>query len=626
LLVYLLALAVVLVAALVAWGAALLLHLHGASLALLVILILLAGLAAAAVILIMHFRAKKNEGGGEADGGAGSELDLMLNDANRKLRTAQRGGPKSLDGLPLIYLLGQADSAKTTLVLRSGLEPELLAGTAPRESDVSPTPLLNLWFTRQAVILETGKAIRESDSTLARMVTRTRPKAYRSTFGSAAPPRAAVVCVSAEQFLAADAAASSLASARAIGAQLREISRLLGAALPVYVIVTKLDRVPHFAEYVRNLSNEEARQIFGAPLSRSEASAGVYADQASREFAAALDALCYSLGEFRLELLARETEQKNASGVYELPREFGKLRKNLNQYLVELCKPSQLSANPFLRGFYFTGVRALMVEQAAAAPAAAPFPTARQEVGATRMFSVQDAQAAYRAAAPPPASISTRAPQWTFLPRLFPEVILGDRSALSATQQTAPARLFRRMLFGGITGLLAIFAVLLLISYLNNSALERSVLNAARALPVAPTAPGSYPTLSDLQTLDQLRQTILQLDAYQQDGPPWTYRFGLYQGDALALRARRIYFDRFRPMLLNSTQANFVAYLRALPDTPAAGADYTAAYNPLKAYLITTTNPDKSTAQFLTPVFLQYWMGSRSVDPAHQSTNRFLRQ
>ena len=174
--------------------------------------------------------------------------------------------------------------------------------------------------------------------------------------------------MSVEQFLAADAATSSVASARIIAAQLREISRLLGAALPVYVIFTKLDRIPHFAEYVRNLSNDEVRQVLGNVLPANQTSAGVYADKMSRELASALDLLTYSLGEFRVEVLNRETEPANAPGAYEFPREFGKLRRNLNQYLVELCKPSQLSANPYLRGFFFTGLRAQILEQRAAAP------------------------------------------------------------------------------------------------------------------------------------------------------------------------------------------------------------------------------------------------------------------
>lgn len=103
-----------------------------------------------------------------------------------------------------------------------------------------------------------------------------------------------MVCVSVEQFLAADAATSSVASARVIAAQLREMSRLLGAALPVYVIFTKLDRVPYFAEYVRNLSSDEVRQVLGKVLPARETSAGVYADTMSRELGSALDVLTYS--------------------------------------------------------------------------------------------------------------------------------------------------------------------------------------------------------------------------------------------------------------------------------------------------------------------------------------------
>jgi type VI secretion system protein ImpL len=621
LLVYLLVVVVVLVAALLAFGLAALLHLHGTAAILFITLILLAGLAAAIVILVLHFRAKKKqqqEGDPAADGSTG-ELDVLLNDANRKLRESQHGA-KTLDTLPLIYILGDTGTAKTTMVLRSGLDPELVAGAAPREGESVSTPVLNLWFTKLAALLEVGAAVRQSNALLTRLVERTRAKAYRSAFGTGAAARAAIVCVSTEQLLVADAGASLMASARATGVQLREISRLLGTTLPVYVIVTKLDRVPHFEEYVRNLSNVEVRQLLGSPLPKSEASAGVYADQAARTLAGVLDGLCYKLGEFRVEMLDRETESRNVSGVYEFPRELGKLRKNLNQYLVELCKPSQLSANPYLRGFYFTGIRAQIVERMTSSPVTEE--RAPQDAGATQFLNISLGKSqAPGSRAPQGTMVSARVPQWTFLPRLFPEIILGDKSALSATQQTAPARLFRRILFGTLAVIFAVYTILLLISFFNNLGLEHRIQNAAKALPVTAATATSLPSLSDLQNLDQLRQVILQLDSYRQDGAPWSYRFGLYQGDKLAMRARRVYFDRFRPTLLNPTQANFVSFMRALPDTPATSSDsssYLAAYNPLKAYLITTSNAEKSTAKFLTPVFLQYWMGSRQVDADQQ--------
>ena len=611
---YVLAIVVVLVAALLAFGLAALLHLSGGMYLAFVIVILLLGIAAAVVIIVLHLRAKKEkEQQGEAPGTAATaELDLLLNDANRKLRTAQQGA-KTLESLPLLYILGDSGTAKTTTVLRSGLDPELLAGTASDAEQVS-TDVLNLWFTKAAALLEVGTSVRQSNALLGRLVHRTRARAYRSAFGSGAAPRAVVVCLSADQLLVADAGQSLMASARATGAQLREISRLLGMPIPVYVLVTRLDRVPHFAEYVRNLSEVEVRQILGSPLPRSEASAGVYAEQASRTLAGVVDGLVYKLGEFRVEMLDRENEPANVAGVYEFPRELGKLRKNLNQYLVEVCKPSQLSANPYLRGFYFIGIRARIVERAASAPVTVER-SAPQDAGATQYINLSAGRPAARAAAP--VMTQSRVPQWTFLPRLLPEVILGDRSALTATKQSTPAKLFRRILYGTLAFLFALYIVFLVISYFKNAALEHRIQNAARALRHADATAIALPSPSDLRALDDLRQTIAQLDDYQQNGAPWIYRFGLYQGNKLDDEARSVYFDRFRPMLLNPAQTGFLGTMRGLSDGPSAKDDfslYNAAYSPLKAYLITTTNPEKSQPKWLTPVFMQYWAGSRPVD------------
>ena len=369
---YILAFVVLAVAALLAFGLPTLMHLQGGLYLGFVILVVVLGIAAAVIILVLHYRAKKEkekEQQGELPGTAATaELDLLLNDANRKLRTSQQGA-KTLESLPLVYILGDSGTAKTTTVMRSGLDPELLAGTAPHEGDQVQTEVLNLWFTRIAALLEVGAAVRQNNTLLARLVHRTRARAYRSAFGTGAAPRAVVVCLSTEQLLAGDGGQSLMASARTTGGQLREISRLLGMPVPVYVIVTKLDRIPYFEQYVRNLSDAEVRQVLGLALPRSEASIGTYADQAARMLAGSIDGLVFKLGEFRVEMLDRENDPASIPGVYEFPRELGKVRKNLNQYLVELCKPSQLSANPYLRGFFFTGIRARMVERMASAPA-----------------------------------------------------------------------------------------------------------------------------------------------------------------------------------------------------------------------------------------------------------------
>ena len=419
------------------------LHIQGNSLLLLRVLLATIGIAAVSAILFLHRR--KGLAENSDSNGSVSDLDTLLQDAERKLRTSQQAGPKSLNSMPLIYLLGDANAAKTTIMLHSSLDPELIAGHIYSSADIVATPLVNIWYASGFAILEAGQAIRSSAPLLGRLLHRTRPIAYRSAFGKGAPPRAAVVCVSMERFVGADAASSAAAGSRTVGVQLREISRKMGAAIPVYVLFTKLDHVPHFAEFVRNLSTKESSSVLGNTVSAIRASAGVYTEQATAVIGQALDALFFSLAEFRLELLDRENDAQDAGLVYEFPRELRKLKNPLTQFLVEISKPSQLSANPYLRGFYFTGVRAQVVEQVVGTPAATP--KAAPDAGATRMFTLADMQTQ---PSRPQQVVSKRVPQWIFLPRLFPQVILTDKPALTASKESTSARLFRRVLFGTI--------------------------------------------------------------------------------------------------------------------------------------------------------------------------------
>lgn len=597
-----------------AWLAGPVLGLAGSALLTLRVLLVLLGAAAAGVILLMDFRDRRRDGAARKLPG-GADLESMLRDAERRLATAQRTGPKSLDALPLLYILGEANSAKTTAVIKSGLDPELLAGQIYRDQDVIATPVVNLWYANGCAFAEAGDAVRKTPALWSRLIRKTRPKASRSAIGKQAPVRAAVVCVSTELFLGAAASDAALAAARSANQMLRDLAQQLGAEVPVYVILTKLDRVPGFAEFVRNLSEEEVSQPLGLALPRIAVTSGVYAEQAMAEAAGALDRIFFSLSEFRLELLSRESEARNIDPVYEFPRELRKLRNNLASYLVELTRPSHLNANSYLRGFYFTGLRAHMVEQMVAAAAQEP----RAEVagaGATRMFSAESMRAA--SAVQTPQVVSRKQAQWCFLPHLFPDVILGDRSALAGTSDSRRAHIFRRVALASISAVLLALLVCFTVSWANNSRLEHSIVTAANALPTTAVPATMLASTQDLASLDQLRAAIVQLEGYQQSGAPMTYRFGLYHGNSLLAAARRIYYDRFRQLMLANTQADLVAFLNSLPPTPPQGADYAAAYDPLKAYLITTSNPDKSTPEFLAPVLMQYWQNDRALDTEQQ--------
>ena len=599
---------------LLAWLVGPLLGLAGTSLLVLRILLIVLGAATAGVLLFFYFRDKRRDAAARSLPG-GSDLDTLLRDASHRLASAQRTGPKSLDALPLLYILGEANSAKTTAVIKSGFDPELLAGQVYREQDIVATPVVNLWYANSCVFAEAGDAVRKASPLWHRLIRKTRPKASRSAMGKEAPVRAAVVCVSSELFLGASASDATLAAARNTNQMLRDLAQQLGAEVPVYVILTKLDRIPYFSEFVRNLTEEEVSQPLGMAFPRNAVSSGIYAEKAMAEAVAALDRIFFSLSEFRLELLARENAAQNIDPVYEFPREMRKLRNNLAAYLVELTRPSHLNANPYLRGFYFTGVRAHMVEQMVASAAQQP-QAAPAGSGATHMFSVESMRAA--SAQQTPQFVTRKQAQWCFLPHLFPNVILGDRSALAGTSDSRRTHVFRRVAFASISVILLALLACFTISWANNSRLEHSIANAANALPTTPVPATMLASTPDLASLDQLRAAIVQLEDYQQNGAPLMYRWGLYHGNTVLAAARSIYFDRFRRLMLANTQADLVTYLSALPATPPQGADYGAAYSALKAYLITTSNPDKSTPDFLAPVLLQYWQNGRAFETEQQ--------
>lgn len=597
-----------------AWLVGPLLGLAGTALLVLRILLVSLGAITAAIIVFLHLREKRRDAATSNMPG-GTDLDAILRDAHSRLAAAQRTGPKSLDSMPLLYVLGEINSAKTTAVVKSGFDPELLAGQVYREQDIVATPVANIWYAQSTAFVEAGDAVRKAPALWNKLVRKTRPKTMRSAMGKQAPVRAAVVCVSSELFLGAAAVDASLAAARTTNQMLRDLAHQLGSEVPVYVILTKLDRIPYFTEYVRNLDINEATQPFGVAFPRNAVPSGLYAEKAMADVVATLDRIFFSLGEFRLNLLLRENDQRNIDPVYEFPRELRKLRNNLAAYLVEIARPSHLNANPYLRGFYAVGVRAQMVEQMVATAASQP-QAQPAGAGATRMFTLEQMQAA--AQPQQPQMVSRKQAQWCFLPRLFPNVILGDRSALAGTSNSQRTHLFRRIVFATLSILLLGLLVCITASWINNSRIQKDILSAASALPASAPPAGALASTEQLTQLDRLRAAMVQLEDFQQNGVPLFYRFGLYHGDSLLAASRRIYFDRFRALMLANTQVNLVAAFNALPPAPAQGADYSAAYNPLKAYLITTSNPEKSTPDFLAPVLLQYWENGRVPDTQEQ--------
>jgi type VI secretion system protein ImpL len=567
------------------------------------------------VLAIVYFiQQKKKKGAAAADepvAPGGDEISLLIAEANNKLASAKAEPNARVGNLPVFLLLGETGSTKTCVMLHSGLDPELLAGQVHQNDNVIPTRAANIWFSRRSVFVEAAGNLPADSGKWNRLVQRLAPRTSVVGKGEQAP-RAAVVCFDCENFTRPGVQERVAAVARDLRARLGEISQTMGISLPVYVLFTKLDRLPFFTEYVRNLSNEESAQILGATLPMlARRTEGVYGEEESARLTAHFEALFRSLAEARAQFLTRENNGAKLPAAYEFPREFRKIRPAAVQFLVDLCRPSQLTIGPFLRGFYFTGVRPVIINESAPV-AAAPQQAGYGSVsGATGIFRAGPQPQAPQAA--PPVTTTRKVPQWMFLSHFFNNVLLADRVAMGASGASTKTSSARRILFAAAALVCLVLIVAFTISFFQNHALEARVRDAAHGIPPGESTGADLASVDSLRKLDTLRQSLEQLVAWRRDGAPWSYRWGLYAGNDLYPDTRRVYFSRFRQLLFGQTQTAILQYLSHLPAT--LGPEYGPTYDALKAYLITTSYHDKSTSLFLSPVLLKWWSNGRAIDP-----------
>lgn len=539
------------------------------------------------------------------------------------------------DSKALVLVVGTEGSCKTTLVARSGTDPELLAGDATAGSDISAkTALANLWLVKDAVIAEAGGPVFADAAGWRRLVRALRAPRMAAAFGrGVAAPRAAVVCVSCDLFRAANAHAQLEGLAKLTRERLTEAAREWGVAIPVYVLFTKADRIPHFETWVAPLTRDEVRAPVGAALPFDAAAAsngaararavGTYAERIVPRIDSAFASIVSALAGHRLDLLGRESQPERRLEAYELPRELGKLAPEASKFLVEICRPVHLGVSPQLRGFYFVGARPVVVTDAAPSQVVTPrvaAPPQGAASSATNVFVSMPAPGSVPSVAATPARSTTRrVPQWVFLERLFPDVILADGGAAAMARGGVRVARVRRALLGvGIAAALVVsFGVLR--SWLGNRALAVRTSSAARdvtALPVvsAPTGTIAFPSADALRRLDALRGVLDTLQGFTRAGVPQRLTWGLWRGDTLLAAGRQVWLAAYQRQLHGTAFGVLVDSLRALPDAPRPTDEYGHDYAMLKAYLIMTGESPRSTPDFLAPVLLTSWTRGQPID------------
>lgn len=528
----------------------------------------------------------------------------LIQDANRQLASSptlsSRRVKTTVQDLPLYVLAGADGSGKTTTFLHSGLEPELLAGQVYREdgSQVMPTRVGNVWFTQGCAVAEAaGQFFSGEPGHWVRFVTTLLGKARISLLQNVwrGPQqgsfRGVVLFCDVTPFVGIPDTARHAAMARSIHERLQLLGQTLQADFPVWVVFTRADRIPNFADYFQRLTEVEERQVLGCTLPEAEAggnSAKVYAESEGRRLTGAFNQLYHSLAFLRTRFLAREADAGKKPGVYEFPRELKRLRSVLVQFLIDAFRPAALQPGPRLQGFYFTGVRQVSANKSAGDGVRMDRTVIGGPAEATRLFNVADAQREMsRAAAEFAGGVQNEqtVPRWAFVSQLFSDVIFSTSAPAVAQYVDKRVALYRNIGAAAATILLLLGAGLFTMSWLNNRRVLLDVQQAAAS--VRPLSTSSQAEPGGLDSMDALLARLEQLTAWNA-GTPFRLNFGLYSGSTVLAAVREVYFARFREYFLRDVERTIGATLGSLPAGQSPQYPHDIVYDQLKAYLVMT--------------------------------------
>jgi len=336
--------------------------------AFLIVLVLLLVVVLGGYLLVLAWRRKKRNaqlGGELAQHSAASPRGISdpgqrarLDDLRKKFDTGvteYRSRGKDLYKLPWYVIVGEPGSGKTEAVRHSnvGFPP----GMQDEFQGVGGTINMNWWFTNHAVLLDTAGRL---------MFEEVKPgetsewKEFLTLLKKNRPncPINGLFLVIPSDSLIKDSADDIARKAGKIAQQLDVIQRVLDVRFPVFVIITKCDKIVGFREFFDDLTDPQLQhQMLGWSNP----------DQLDTPFRPELvdqhlDKVVQRLRRRRLGLLrdpvpANETARRTdeVDSLYALPYSLSTLAPRMRRYLETIFIAGEWSAKPlFLRGIYFS--------------------------------------------------------------------------------------------------------------------------------------------------------------------------------------------------------------------------------------------------------------------------------
>ncbi len=489
-----------------------------------------------------------------------AELHQRLLEAISALRSSRVGkskGSGALYVLPWYMIIGPPASGKTTLLENSGLNFPYLDPKRGRASvrGVGGTRNCDWWFSDEAVLIDTaGRYVLpvEADDSTEWLGFLDLLRKHRGR----KPINGLVVGISISDLLqGSDEEAAE--HARRIRGRIDELIQRLGITFPVYVLFTKCDLIRGFVESFGDLSKVQRAQALGVTVALSRSAA----TPARSIFEHECERLAQALDGARAHRLSEMTSPEGRPEVFFFPLQFRAIQPRLSRFIDTLFQANPYQEAPIFRGFYFTSgtqegrpIDSVINAMLRGFGIAATTPGMTVEPSQTKSYFIED----------------------VFSKVVFPDRALAGPSA--AGERRRRAGRVKAFTAGAVA--LGILALALLGLSAANDRLLRQVKALSDRAQAAAVGNTSTLSLTDLRTLDQLRD---RLDALDRRSRPLARiaLLGTYQGKKVEADAGRLLLASLRKAVIEPCLPTL---LRQLSDD--SGGDFFRTYDRYRTWRI----------------------------------------
>ncbi|MBK9967471.1 MAG: hypothetical protein IPP07_22385 [Holophagales bacterium] len=287
----------------------------------------------------------------DAQGGAGAskqEVREAVKELSQKWTESLaqlKGTGLQIYSLPWYLLIGEPQSGKSTTLKNSGLE---FPVGGDGLSGSGGTRNCDWWFANEAVILDTaGRFTFQEEaapdatewSTFLKML-----KRYRKE----CPINGVLVVIPATSLLE-DTPEEQDKKAANIRTKLMHLQRVLEIRFPIFIMVTKADRILGFSEFFSKLDPVDQRQLVGWSNPQ-----GPDKPYAIATFDEAYEEILTRVHKLRMKFTANEEIVQNVDRIFVFPEELRALRDSLKRYFQGVFQETRYDDAFVFRGFYFS--------------------------------------------------------------------------------------------------------------------------------------------------------------------------------------------------------------------------------------------------------------------------------